>query len=82
MIPSQISFNTLPVNQHTLQRQQLTHKNSLTSSTHGVFPKGSGLSEQMSGINTSAIAKNIYETENLSDQKLLHIIAVVQMKSR
>ena len=39
----------------------------------GVFPKGSGLSEQMSGINTSDYRQNIYETENLSDQKLLHI---------
>ncbi len=68
--------------QHTLQRQQLTHKNSLTSSLSGVFPKGSGLSEQMSGINNPTIAKNIYETENLSDQKLLILIAVVQMKSR
>ncbi len=27
----------------------------------------------MSGIITPTIAKNIYETENLSDQKLLHI---------
>lgn len=69
--------------QHTLQRQQLTHKNSLTSSTQRGVPKGSGLFEQMSGINTSDYRQNIYETENLSDQKNYYIlIAVVQMKSR
>ena len=39
----------------------------------GVFPKGSAyLSRCLASIHPT-IAKNIYETENLSDQKLLHI---------
>ncbi len=68
--------------QHTLQRQQLTHKNSRHPLLSGVFPKGSGLSEQMSASIHPTIAKNIYETENLSDQNYCILISVVQMKSR
>lgn len=82
MIPSQISFNTLPVNATYASETTVDTQNSLTSSTQRGVPKGSGLSEQMSGINTSDYRQNIYETENLSDQNYYILIAVVQMKSR
>ncbi|QJF86849.1 hypothetical protein HHJ55_16880 [Escherichia coli] len=70
MIPSQISFNTLPVNATYASETTVdTQKFSDILYSAGV-PKGSGLSEQMSGINTSDYRQNIYETENLSDQKI------------
>ncbi len=59
--------------QHTLQRQQLTQKFSDILYSAGCSLKDLAyLSRCLASIHPT-IAKNIYETENLSDQKLLHI---------
>ena len=80
MIPSQISFNTLPVNatyasETTVDTQKFSDilysagcsLKDPVSYTHLAY-----LSRCLASIHPT-IAKNIYETENLSDQKLLHI---------
>lgn len=52
MIPSQISFNTLPVNATYASETTVDTQKFSDILYSGVFPKGYGLSEQMSGINT------------------------------
>ncbi len=54
MIPSEVFFNTLPVNATYASETTVdTQKFSDILYSAGVFPKGSGLFEQMSGINAS-----------------------------
>ena len=74
MIPSQISFNTLPVNATYASETTVdTQKFSDILYSAGCSLKDLAyLSRCLASIHPT-IAKNIYETENLSDQKLLHI---------
>lgn len=72
--PSQISFNTLPVNATYASETTVdTQKFSDILYSAGCSLKDLAyLSRCLASIHPT-IAKNIYETENLSDQKLLHI---------
>ncbi|HAN2453587.1 TPA: hypothetical protein IEQ27_005125, partial [Escherichia coli] len=74
MIPSQISFNTLPVNATYASETTVdTQKFSDILYSAGCSLKDMAyLSRCLASIHPT-LAKNIYETENLSDQKLLHI---------
>ena len=74
MTPSQLSFNTLPVNATcTSEITVNTQKFSDILYSAGCSLKDLAyLSRCLASIHPT-IAKNIYETENLSDQKLLHI---------
>ncbi|EGO6582312.1 hypothetical protein ACNEMQ_000357 [Escherichia coli] len=74
MIPSQISFNTLPVNATcTSEITVNTQKFSDILYSVGYSLKDLAyLSRCLASLHPT-LAKNIYETENLSDQKLLYI---------
>ncbi|CAD6087579.1 hypothetical protein VSP53_15750 [Escherichia coli] len=74
MTPSQLSFNTLPVNATcTSEITVNTQKFSDILYSVGYSLKDLAyLSRCLASLHPT-LAKNIYETENLSDQKLLHI---------
>ncbi|ELV9247723.1 hypothetical protein SHT86_000988 [Escherichia coli] len=74
MPPSQLSFNTLPVNATcTSEITVNTQKFSDILYSVGYSLKDLAyLSRCLASLHPT-LAKNIYETENLSDQKLLHI---------
>ncbi|EGO8032030.1 TPA: hypothetical protein N6M36_003371 [Escherichia coli] len=74
MIPSQLSFNTLPVNATcTSEITVNTQKFSDILYSVGYSLKDLAyLSRCLASLHPT-LAKNIYETENLSDQKLLYI---------
>lgn len=74
MTPSQLSFNTLPVNatctsEITVNTQKLSD---ILYSVGYSLKDLAYLSRCLASLHPT-LAKNIYETENLSDQKLLHI---------
>lgn len=74
MIPSQISFNTLPVNATDASETTVdTQKFSEILYSAGCSLKDLAYLNRCLASLHPTIAKNIYETENLSDQKLLHI---------
>ncbi|MCR6181671.1 hypothetical protein, partial [Escherichia coli] len=74
MTPSQLSFNTLPVNATcTSEITVNTQKFSDILYSVGYSLKDLAyLSRCLASLHPT-LAKNIYETENLSDQKLLYI---------
>ena len=74
MTPSQLSFNTLPVNATCTSGITVnTQKFSDILYSVGYSLKDLAyLSRCLASLHPT-LAKNIYETENLSDQKLLHI---------